>query len=47
MVCNVVLQKSIPAQIRQLTLYISNKEGQVDGEMLELSLSKQLYKHFL
>ena len=43
----VVLQKSIPAQIRQLILYISNNEGQVDGFVRELSFAKRRYKHFL
>jgi hypothetical protein len=36
----------MPAQVRQLVLYISNK-GQVDGFMRELAFAKRLYKHFL
>ena len=36
----VVLQKSIPAQIRQLILYISNSKGQVDEFVGELTSAK-------
>ena len=43
----VVLQKSIPAQIRQLILYIYDDEGQVDGFVREPTFAKQLYKFFL
>ena len=42
-----VQQKSIPAQIRQLILYMSNKKGQVDGFVRASTFAKQLYKHFL
>ena len=41
-VFNVVLQKSISAQIRQLILYISNIEGYVDGSVRELASAKRL-----
>ena len=43
----VFLQKSIPAQIRQLILYISNDKGEVDGYVRETTCSKQVYKSFL
>ena len=43
----VVSQKSIPAQIRQLSLYMSNNKGPVDGVVRELTFAKRLYKHFL
>jgi hypothetical protein len=43
----VVLNKSIPAQIRHLILYISNNEGQVKGFVQELTFAERLYKHFL
>jgi len=46
-VCKVVLQESIPAQIRQLIIHISNDEGQVDGFVRELTFAEQLCKHFL
>ena len=45
-VYKVVLQQSIPAQIRQLILYISNNKGLVDGFVLELTCAKRLDKHF-
>ena len=48
-VYKVVLQKSIPAQIRQLILdyyYISNNKGYVDGFVGELTFAKRLYKQF-
>ena len=38
----VVLHKSIPAQIRQLILYIRNIEGQVDGCMGELTSARKI-----
>ena len=41
----VVLQKSIPEQIRQLILHISNDEEKVDGFVRELA--KRPYKQFL
>jgi hypothetical protein len=37
----VVLQKSIPAQIRQLILQISNDRGLVDGFVRELTSAKR------
>jgi hypothetical protein len=42
----VVLQKSIPAQIRQRILYISINEGYVDGFVWELTFAERLDKHF-
>ena len=39
------LQKSIPTQIRQLILYISNSEGYVDGFVGEWTCAKRLEKH--
>ena len=45
-VFKVVLQKSIPTQIRQRVLYISNSKGYVDGFVEELPSAKRLYKHF-
>ena len=42
-----VFQTSIPAQIRELVLYISNRNGLVDGFVRELTLAKRLYKLFL
>ena len=38
-VCKVVLQKWIPTQIRQLTLYISKRKGWVDDFVGELTFS--------
>ena len=46
-VFKVVLQKSIPARIRQLILYISNNEGKVEVFVGELSFAKRPYKNFL
>ena len=46
-VYKVVLQKSIPAKIRQLMLYISDYKGYVDGFVRQLAFAKRLYKHFL
>ena len=40
-----LLQMSIPAQIRQLILLISNNKGQVDGFVRELTFTNRLYKH--
>ena len=37
-----VLKKSIPTQIRQLILYISNSKGQVDRFVGELASAKRL-----
>ena len=39
--------KSIPAQIRQLILYIIYNKRRVDGFVRELTFAKRLYKHFL
>ena len=41
-VYNVVLQKSIPAQIRQLFLYISNDRGLVDEFVRDFCFAKRL-----
>jgi hypothetical protein len=43
----VVLQESIPAQIRQLVLHIRNCKGQVDEFVWELTLAERLQKHFV
>jgi hypothetical protein len=43
----VVLQKSIPAQIRQLILCISDGQVWFHGFVRELTFAKQLYKHFV
>ena len=43
----VVLQMSIPSQIRQLILYISNSKGHADGFVGELTSAKRLSKHFV
>ena len=40
-VYKVVLQKSIPTQIRQLILYISDDEGYVDEFVGELTFAKE------
>ena len=39
-VYTVVLQKSTPAQLRQLILYISNNQGSVDRILRELTSEK-------
>ena len=44
---DVVLQKSIPTPIRQLTRYISNGQGQVDGFVRESTFADRLYEHFV
>ena len=41
-VYQLVLQKSIPIQLRQLILHISNSEGQSDGFVRELISAKRL-----
>ena len=41
------LQKSTPIQIRQLIVYISKSKGLVVRFLQELTLAKQLHKHFL
>jgi len=46
-VFKVVLQKSIPAQIRQLIICISDNKGKVDRFVLELTFAKRLYEHFV
>ena len=46
-VYEVVSQKSIPAQISQLILYIRYIQGQVDGFVRESTYAKRLYGHFL
>ena len=46
-VYNVVLQKSIPAQICERVLYISNSEGYVDDFLRELTFAKQPDKLFV
>ena len=46
-VYDVVLQKSIPTQIRQLILYISNSQGSVDGFVRELTSAERLSKTFV
>jgi hypothetical protein len=42
-----LLKKSIPAQIRQVILYISDNKGQVDGFVRKLTFAKRLHTHFL
>ena len=46
-VYNVVLQQSIPAQIRQRILCISKNKGYADGFVRKLTFEKRLYEHFL
>ena len=46
-VYRVVLSKSIPAQIRQLILHVSNRKGSVDEFVGELTSAKRLKKHFV
>ena len=43
----VFLQKSIPAQIRQLILYASHNKGQVDKFVPELTFPERLHGHIL
>ena len=43
----VVLQKSISAQIREFILHTSNGIGQVDGFVWQLEFAKRLHEHFL
>ena len=45
--CDVVLQKSIPAQTSQLILYISNNGGHIDEFVGELTFAERLDKHFV
>ena len=40
--CQVVLKKSIPAQIRELIRYISNDKGYVDGFVRKLTFQNDL-----
>ena len=42
----VLLQKSIPAQIRQLILNIGDNNGHVDGFVWESTLAKRCDKNF-
>ena len=46
-VYKVILQDLIPAQIRQLILYISNSKRQVNEFWWELTFAKRLCKHFV
>ena len=46
-VFKVVLQKSIPTQMRQLTLYTGNSGGYVDGFVGKLNSAKRLQKHLV
>ena len=46
-VFEVALQKSIPTQIRQLILDMSNGDGKVDGFVWELTPAKRFQKHFV
>jgi len=39
----VILQKSMPAQIRQLVIYVSNNKGYVGAIVRELTCANQLY----
>ena len=41
------LHKSIPAQIRERIIYISNNQGYVDRFVRKLTFAKRLNKHFL
>ena len=43
----VVLQKSIPAQIRRLILHLRNNKGHIDECVGELAFAIRLYKRFL
>ena len=43
----VVLQKSIPTQNCQLTRYVSNGQGQVDGFVRESTFAERRYEHFV
>ena len=46
-VYEVVLQTSIPAQIRQFILYISNNQGLIDEFVRESPFAERLSKHFM
>ena len=46
-VYTVILQKSIPAEIRQRILYISNNKGCVDEFVGESTFAKRRQTHFL
>ena len=46
-VYKVVFKKSIPAQIRELIIYVSNNKGYVDEFVLELTFSTRLHEHLL
>ena len=43
----IVVKKSIPAQIRQVILHISNDKDSVDGFVRELIFAKRRYKPFM
>jgi len=43
----VVLQMSIPAQIRKLVLYVSSNQGFVDEFVRTLTFAKHHYKHLV
>ena len=43
----VIVQKSIPTQIRRLILHISKDKGYVDGFLGELIFAKRYKKHFM
>ena len=46
-VFEVFLQKSIPAQIRQLILYNYKNKERVDAFVRELNFAKRRYKYFM
>jgi len=46
-VYKVVLQKSTPAQTRQLIFHPNNEKGHVDGFARELTFAHRLYTHFM
>ena len=46
-VYKLVFQKSIHTQIRQLILHVSNKNGQFDGFVQELTFAQRIHQHFL
>ena len=46
-VFKVIFRESIPTQIRQLIIHISNNKGQVDEFVRKLTYARRLYKHFL
>ena len=42
-----ILQKSVPAQIRQRVIDIDNNKGEVGGFVRELTFAERPYKHSL